>query len=198
MVQNLRGWLDYDRPSLPLLAPNERIDYFEKRVKFVVVNPLSRILNNEIHVAPDSSALLIFGVSLCCAIEATGKFLNGGRGSNADRFHAFLNRYLNPDYQCKLVDGRTYGEVLWLHFRNGLAHGFAVRHGGFEGSSGEPYFLVRQITGQDSLLVNPYLLFNDYFSGFGRYLSDLRNCQPQDQLLTDFGKVFQSVFIDGQ
>src|SRR4051812_13576729 len=99
MVQHLSGWLDYDRPSLHLLGPKERIDYFEKRVRLVVVNPLERILNNEVHVSPDSSALLIFGVSLCCAIEATGKFLSGGRGRNTDRFHAFLNKYMAPEYQ---------------------------------------------------------------------------------------------------
>jgi hypothetical protein len=50
MAQQLRGWLDYDRPSLHLLSTKERIDYFEKRVRLVVVNPLDRILNNEVHV----------------------------------------------------------------------------------------------------------------------------------------------------
>ena len=65
MVQHLSGWLDYDRQSLHMLNWNERISYFEKRVRMVVINPLDRILNNEIHVAPDSSALLIFGVAIC-------------------------------------------------------------------------------------------------------------------------------------
>jgi hypothetical protein len=202
MVNHLSGWLDYDRPSLYLLGPDERIDYFEKRVRLVVVNPLHRILNNEIHIAPDSSALLIFGVSLCCAIEATGKFVMGVKiksaSKNSDRFHKFLNDYMAPEYKPKADGGCDYGQTLWQHFCNGLAHGFAVCHGGFEGNRGEPYFKVRKIAGCDSLLVNPYLLFDDYLVGFGRYLSALRVCQPTDQLSINFSDVFKSVFIDGR
>jgi hypothetical protein len=202
-MQHLTGWLDYDRPSLHLLTPNERIDYFEKRVRLVVVNPLDRILNNEVHVASDSSALLIFGVALCSAIEATGKFRvgclqSGGAGVNKTRFQSFLKHYMAPEYQTHMLDSSTYGDVLWKHFRNGLAHGFSVCHGGFEGNRGEPYFSVRQITGQNSLLVNPYVLFSDYLVGLGRYLSELRGCQPTDQLFTDFDMVFDAVFIKGQ
>jgi hypothetical protein len=82
-VHDLRGWLDYDRQHLPALSPDERIDYFEKRVRLVAVNPLRRILATEIIVeGEESSALLIFGVSLCCAIEAIGKFLTGGQVGN--------------------------------------------------------------------------------------------------------------------
>jgi hypothetical protein len=198
MLQHLRGWIDYDRPTLHLLQIKERIEYFEKRVRLVVINPLRRILDNEVHIAVDSSALLVFGVSVCCAIEATGKFLNGGQGKNVERFHAFLNKYMAQDYQSKKVGDMNYGDVLWKHFRNGLSHGFAVCHGGFEGNRGEPYFAVKQISGKDSLMVNPYLLFDDYVVGFGRYLSDLRGCQAKDLLSLDFDKIFDEVFIQGK
>jgi hypothetical protein len=201
LVDHLRGWLDYDRPSLNLLAPTERIDYFEKRVRMVVVTPLERVLTNEVNISPDTSAVLIFGVSLCCAIEATGKFLTGGKNEqdkNQKRFFAFLNGYMSSEYQSQTVGGQTYGQVLWRHFRNGLAHGFAVRHGGFEGNRGEAYFATRQIAGQDSLLVNPYLLFHDYLLGLGRYLAELRRYPPSDQLFVDFNKVFDEVFIRGE
>jgi hypothetical protein len=81
MMASLRGWVDYDRPMLPALNPDQRIEYFEGRVRRVVINPLRRILKTEIIVAgEDSSAVLIIGVSLCCAVEATGKFLTGGKG----------------------------------------------------------------------------------------------------------------------
>ncbi len=50
-LQQLRGWIDYERRFLPALSPAERIDYFEKRVRLVAINPLRRILNKEIIVA---------------------------------------------------------------------------------------------------------------------------------------------------
>jgi hypothetical protein len=120
MVRDLRGWIDYDRQYLPSLKPAERTDYFKKRVRLVFINPLARILETEILVE-GSSALLICGVSLCCTIEATGKVLTGGRNGNATRFHAFLDRYMSSVYAMKTIGGLTYGEALWLHFRNGLA-----------------------------------------------------------------------------
>lgn len=44
---------------------------------------------------------------------------------------------------------------LWEHFRNGLTHGFAVRHGGFEGNPGQPYFEIKGSSTQPYLSVNP-------------------------------------------
>lgn len=201
-MKDLRGWLDYDRDRLPALSPGERIDYFEKRVRKVAVNPLRRILTTEIVVeGEDSSALLIFGVSVCCAIEATGKFLTGGlrgKGANEKRFHAFLDGYMSAEFHSKTVGGLTYGEALWRHFRNGLAHGFAVCHGGFEGTARQPYFDVRRISGYECLEVNPTLFFNDYAAGFERYLADLRGAGVSDTLSVDFNSVFEKVFIRGE
>ena len=110
LLPHLRGWVDYDRSQLPVLNPMERVDYLEKRVRLVVVRPMRRILDTEIEPTTDSSALLIFGVSLCCAIEALGKFLNGGTGGNANRFRTFLSRYLHTDFQTKSL-GPTHTVV---------------------------------------------------------------------------------------
>jgi hypothetical protein len=95
----LTGWVDYDRPRLPALGPDERIGYFEKRTRRVALNPLRRILQSEIlpkdaagNAIEDSSALLIFGVAVCCSIESLGKFVEGGKsgaGINHDRFKIF-------------------------------------------------------------------------------------------------------------
>jgi hypothetical protein len=197
-VPQLRGWIDYERQFLPALQPADRINYFEKRVRLVAINPLRRILNTEIVVAgEDSSALLIFGLSVCCAIEATGKFLTGQPG-NARRFHAFLNRYMSPDYASKTFDGMTYGKAMWDHFRNGLAHGFAVRHGGFEGNPGKGYFAVKPIVGVPSLEINPTSLFEDFVVGFETHLRDVRAATPTGQIFIVFNDVFEEVFIRGE
>lgn len=198
-VNDLRGWLDYDRDKLPSLSPEQRVDYFEKRVSLVVIRPLQRILKTEIIVhGQETSALLIFGVSLCCAIEATGKFRNGSRGRNQDRFYAFLDRYMTKQFNLGDVAGMTRKQSLWSHFRNGLAHGFAVCHGGFEGGPREKYFKVRTICGYESLEVNPTRLLNDYVRGFEKYLIDLRRAPRTSQLRIDFDVVFQKVFVDGK
>lgn len=201
IVKNLTGVLDYDRARLPLLDPGQRIDYFEKRVRLVAVNPLARILATEILVE-GSSAILIFGVSLCCAIEATGKFLTGGRhkgsGANGRQFQEFLARYMTPEFQTGRLGNETYGTVLWKHFRNGLAHGFSVSHGGFEGNPEQPYFTVKDVVGTACLEINPSRLFADYAGGFERYLADLRGCPVGDRLFQDFDLVFELVFIRGK
>jgi hypothetical protein len=196
-VKDLRGWLDYDRDKLPALTSEERIDYFEKRVFLVAVNPLQRILATEITPTDDSSALLIFGMAACCAIEALGKFLEGGRGSNRHRFAAFVARYMTADFQQVQIASARNVEVVWKHFRNGLAHGFAVCHGGFEGHPSEPYFRLATVCGQDCLELNPTRFFDDFRAGFERYLGDLRAAADGDRLRRDFDCVFEDVFING-
>lgn len=192
----LSGWIDYDRDKLPALTGEQRIDYFEWRVRQVVLNPLERILETEITPA-NSSAVLIFGVALCCAIEATGKFITGGRDKNGERFKEFLDT-MDPAWGGPLSGTDTFGDALWKHFRNGLAHGFAVCHGGFEGDPGEPYFRTVLIGGVESLKVNPSLFFDDYAVAFENYLEQLRTRKVGDPLLTNFNTVFEDVFVKGK
>lgn len=149
-------------------------------------------------MSPDSSALLIYGVSICAVIEATGKFATGGRGGNASRFDAFLCGYMSRDFQLQTFVGKSYGKILWTYFRNGLAHGFTVRHGGFEGNRGESYFRIRRVAGKDILMVNPFLLYDDFVSGFERYLGSLHAAPTGGPLFRDFNRVFQDVFIKGK
>jgi hypothetical protein len=194
----LKGWLDYDRPALSALTPEQRITYFEWRVRRVVINPLERILATEIQPVGESSALLIFGVSLCCAIEATGKFTTGAAGGKREQFDAFVTKYMDKEFAAKRLGPWSFGHVLWRHFRNGLAHGFSVFHGGFEGVPGGDYFKVVPIAGVNSLEINPMSFFDDYAVGFEQYLADLRAAKATDPMYRDFDKVFQQVFIEGK
>jgi hypothetical protein len=195
-VADLTGWLDYDRADLGALDSAERIEYFEKRVRLVALNPLRRIFDNELHGQPGSSALLIFAVSVCCSIEALGRFLTGGE--DRDPLNAFLARYMDREFQTRKLGQDTFGTVLRRHFRNGLAHGFAVKHGGFQRHPHEPYFDVVDVCGVDCLEINPTPFFDDYVQAFERYLADLRAAQPTDKILADFEKVFQKVFVEGK
>jgi hypothetical protein len=144
----------------------------------------------------DSSALLIFGVAVCCSIESLGKFVKGWTesGRNHEKFKAFLHKYMNSKFQTEELAGITYGVILWRYFRNGLAHGFAVCHGGYEGNAGEPYFKP-----SGSILeINPTALLEDLCDGFEKYLRDLRSASETDPICRNFNAVFTSVFINGE
>lgn len=191
----LEGWIDYDRPKLNALAPMEQIDYFELRVRLVVINPLQRILDTEIRPTKESSALLIFGVSICCAIEALGKFLTGATEQSGvsctKRFYAFLHKYMDSEYQTGKLGSNGYDYILWKYFRNGLAHGFSVKHGGFEGGPSSPYFTERNST----LEVNPESLYRDFVQAFEQYLIELRASNNTGEMFDNFKSIFEDVFI---
>lgn len=197
-VDMLTGFLDYDRDSLPGLSPAERVDYFEKRVRLVAITPLRRLLRTEIIVGEEaSSAILIFGVSAFCAVEALGKFLKGSSGGNGDRFRGFLRAYMSPEYAESFDGKQCIADVAWAYFRNGIAHGFAVSHGGFEGTSSQPYFQTRMIAGQKALEINPTKLHEDLEQGFEHYLVDLRAATASSAIRVAFDDVFEKVFIRG-
>jgi hypothetical protein len=192
------GWIDLDRPRLTKATLSERVDWFEYRVNLVVIRPLAHILNTQITADPDSSALLIAGVSLCSAIEATGKFITGTQTSagkpipNNARFKRFVTEYMSSDLSRLRLGSRSYSTIIWEDFRNGLAHGFAVRGGGFNGGRGGSYFGVNL---DGSLNVNPAELFDDFVQGFQRYVSDIRAGGPKVPMFRD---MFEAVFIRGE
>jgi hypothetical protein len=122
----------------------------------------------------------------------------GDQCGNSARFHGFVNRYMSPDYASKTFAGMTYGKALWDHFRNGLTHGFAVCHGGFEGNPGQGYFEVKDVVGVPALEINPTSLFEDFVAAFATYLLELRAAALTDQISVTFNDVFESVFIRGE
>jgi hypothetical protein len=194
----LTGWIDEDRDRLRLEPLPVWIDWFEYRVHLVSINPLRHILDTQITADPDSSALLIAGVSLCSTIEATGKFITGvedaaGRTiGNGMRFERFVTDYMSKELGARHIGKRSYSTIIWKDFRNGLAHGFAVCGGGFNGNRGNPYF---GLDASGNLTVNPAELFDDFVQGFKRYVADLRAGDPK---VVMFEKMFQHVFIDGK
>jgi hypothetical protein len=109
----LTGWVDYDRPQLPSLNAAERIDYFEKRVRLVVINPLERMawrnsanprlflpfwlfVALELHLT--LSRLSLFGST--CSPEVSPKTLSRTRfsfGGRLNRVVPFLDYHSEHD-----------------------------------------------------------------------------------------------------
>ena len=87
--KELTGWIDIDRPLLPGLSPEERIDFFEKRVKLVAITPLVRLfgpLRQEIDAGSQRAGVNgdIPGGGSQRGQESTGTFL-ALTGVNGDK-----------------------------------------------------------------------------------------------------------------
>ena len=196
--RQLKYWIDYDRKDLPSLSAAQRIDYFEKRLKRVLLVPLEQIHRDLLKGKKRSSPLLCFSTCICCAIEALGKFLTGesGRNGAGDRFKVFVKKFMDPRFSTNTLDGKQYIDLLWDHFRNGLAHGFTIKHGGFEGHGN--YFQERPINnGVKQLEIDPTKFFEDFKRAISQYLKELRTSSPTDAIRTRFDKVFEDLYIKG-
>jgi hypothetical protein len=119
--------------------------------------------------------------------DAAGKTIGNGK-----RFERFVTDYMSKELGARHIGKRSYSTIIWKDFRNGLAHGFAVCGGGFNGNRGNPYF---GLDASGNLTVSPAELFDDFVQGFKRYVADLRAGDPK---VVMFEKVFQHVFIDGK
>jgi hypothetical protein len=194
--KKLTHWVDYDRPLLPSLTKNQQIIYLEKRLKKVVLIPIRELYASLMKDKKRSSTVLCFGTCVCCSIEALGKFYTGkvSRGNSGPNFRAFVKAYMSPDFLKKL-DGSSYVNLLWKNFRNGLAHGFAIKRGGFEQNSS--YFQVKVIDGIKQLEIDPSHFYQDFVNSISKYICDLKTASPSDTLYLEFKKAFDAVFIKG-
>jgi len=193
--KNLTGWIDYDRDHLPTLTDKQKVAYFTKRLNMTLVKPL-RHLYQGISKGDKESAILLYGTCTCCAIEALGKFHNGGSGTgNEPKFKSFLHAYMHADYKNKRIDGTGYDRILWKFFRNGLAHGFAISHGGYE--HGSQYFKTKNNAGKKTLIIDPKHFHDDFLKAVSQYIKDLKKAKPSDLIFINFNKVFNDVFIRG-
>jgi len=194
--ENLRGWIDYDRIHLRHLTDQQKIDYLPRRLGIALLPPLDDLFAG-ISQRPNYSPLLCYANCVCCAIEAFGKFLTGHyqQGNAGANFRAFVKAYMDPRFQRKIA-GRTYMNVLWEDFRNGIAHGFVVKHGGFEGD-GSYYFKKRMIAGKWALIISPTSFHQDFKAAVARYLADLKSAAATDPLRQNYLKTFDAVYIQG-
>jgi hypothetical protein len=107
-------------------------------------------------------------------IEALGSFLRpdiSGRDKNKKRFQAFLSQYMSNWTASVPALGKTLdvAEILWTHFRNGIAHGFYIeRPGSLE-------FLKERRFEYDGevLRVCPQHFFHDLDRGVATYFASL-------------------------
>jgi len=195
--KRLTRWVDYDRPRLASLTKSQEIRYFQARVQRTVIAPLKRMCVDDRRGWKRESPLLCFGTCICCAIEALGKFYTGRLVGHVSRsnFEAFVQTYMNPGWLSNRFGADRYVDHLWVSFRNGLAHGLAIKQGGFEYQ--RVAFQVKLVGGVQQLEVDPARLFHDFRRGFATFVRDLRGAGQLDPLYVKFHDAFVGVYVRG-
>ena len=162
----------------------------------VLFSPLHELFKSMEKRKRNSSTVLCFGTCVCCAIEALGKFYTGrlGRGNSWDNFEKWIANYMSKDFS-KTFNGIQYKKLLWDDFRNGLAHGFAIKNGGYDFQTN--YFEVKPIGGVNQLEIDPKQFYEDFISGFNSYITDLENASIADSIYLKFDHAFRGIFILG-
>ncbi|HJZ04633.1 MAG TPA: hypothetical protein VJ327_02080 [Patescibacteria group bacterium] len=195
---NLTGWVDYDRPLLKTqaLTKTQEIMYFKKRINMVLLLPLNEMYTSLMTNKEYSSTVLCFGTCICCSIEALGKFHTGnlGEGHSGANFQQYVKDYMDPDYSQEL-NSNPYVNILWKSFRNGLAHGFTIKHGGFEHHNS--YFKITNSYGVNQLEIDPTTFYNDFKQGVDKFIDKLDKVPSTDQIYINFHKAFEDIFIRG-
>jgi hypothetical protein len=200
--QDLTLFIDYDRDKLINLSYRGRVEYFELRVRKILMNPLQIMLLPEVfdklEPQDSSSVAWLCIVSLVCAgIEALGSFY-AGRDGIWETFRDFLKDYMDSSYTTQTYHSRlhgtiTYGEALRRYFRNGLSHGFSIVDGGVEHHYPK-YFEVNQF----GLQIDPRSLCQDFQQAFSSYVNHLYNASQKSTIVTSFLQRFEDVFIKGK
>ncbi len=101
---------------------------------------------------------------------------------------------MHCDFRCREINGESYQMILWKYFRNGLAHGFAIKKGGFCHQSS--YFSLKNISGSDCLMIDPRCFYEDFTEGVERFLSDLK--QMAASWRPQFFQTFDDVYVQGR
>ena len=195
--KNLTGWVDIDRPLLATLSKSQEIRYFRARIKRTVIAPLRRMVAGIRQGTKAENPLLCFGTCLCCAIEALGKFQTGKlpRGNSGSNFRAFVQTYMDPRWNTEQFAGRAYVDHLWNAFRNGLAHGFVVKQGGF--ALGRTYFRIHSTAGVSQLEICPSRLLSDFTRGISGFVKRLSSSPRTSLDYKHFHAAFDGLYIQG-
>ena len=118
-------------------------------------------------------------------IEALGSFMTGKPSSNRGNFLAFIKTYMH-EWDRNVPSG-DLPELLWKHFRNGIAHGFCIQGGGIDNEADR----TRWKESHGHLHIGPNAFFEDFRMKVEQFFDDVQNSQERRQR---FLRRFQQVY----
>lgn len=174
---------DRDRAILAKLRFRGRVRWVEQRVRAMLLRPLETLRpTNRGRTEEDVHSLLAFATLLFDGVESFGGFYAGRRGDHKT-FKTFVRDYMGPEYAARSASLRD-------DFRNGLAHGFVVKNGGFE------FFRGKSIrTGSGGVVeIDPDKLFRDFKRAIRAYFKAVRAGVPTSRIGSAFLSRFHQNF----
>ena len=193
---------DYDQlegGKLSALSDSGKIEWFRLRMDCVFLEPSRRLFDERSKSFRDLNSdtkqpYTYFGIAafslMLNGVEALGSFLPrlNEDGKNRDRFVAFIRTYMRPwDIH---VPGTAHAidylpDILWTHFRNAIAHGFAIAHGGIDPEANPTRYLVRG----GHLKIGAERFLEDFRAAVGAFFADIDSSHR-----TSFLRRFQEVY----
>jgi hypothetical protein len=118
------------RDDLRTLPIDDKLKYLEERARLVFLDALDEWLSLLHWKCLSSFHELNIVTLVCCAIEDLGHYLTGDDDAGK-AFKRFITEFM-PVFS-------SVQNKLWDDFRNGLAHGFCIKHGGIEKDLVKPF-----------------------------------------------------------
>jgi len=189
---------DYDQlrdRKLSRLSDEGKVEWFRLRMDYVFLTPLTSLYNGRTPAyralnsmkqddLPARSFVIATFSVLLNGIEALGSFMTATKARKRQNVFAFMSTYMPQWDMAKKGDVK---ELLWEHFRNGIAHGFCIEHGGIDNEADQ----TRWIELPESLHIGPNVFFKDFSKGVKRFFRDLKTVrQSREVFLRRFQRVY--------
>ena len=188
---------DHDNGVLKALSDNGKIEWLEKRMNMIFLDPLRKIIDRKSNIFPQIEhpgghpmTVMLMVVSLLMnGMEALGSFLTNSTNNN-QRFFAFVSKYMsswNAQVNSPHHGTLPLSGILWKSYRNGLAHSFAILHAGIEADDTNNKYHISGGVVQ----IDAWKLFDDLLLGVSQMFKDVRTNSSAKQLFIDrFNKVY--------
>lgn len=189
---------DYDQlrdRKLSNLSDDGKSKWFRYRMEMVFLEPLRKIFDRKsvahkaLNSSPESnwprSAVMTAAFSILLnGVEALGSFLdysedyvhecNKKRTKNYFRFREFIQKYMkgwDENIKDTSYESKYFPEILWDHFRNGIAHAFVVEGGGIEYGADPTRWKIKY---GGYLEIGPIRFFDDFLKGVTNSFEDAK------------------------
>jgi hypothetical protein len=170
---------DIDRIKLKVLPFTGRVEWLQKRVEQVLLNPLKVLEKAE----TNAFVWLATTELVCAGIESLAGFYGDGRHGpdphpNLRPFCRFVYKFMSSNFALRAQSANgeswTYCQHLQEYFRGGLDHGFAIEWGGLwhDGEDGTRGYL-RPASDGKGIAIDPRKLLTDFCQAVDGYFSKL-------------------------